>query len=383
MPLPTGCTRPGCFTKKGINLRYVAVPIFLVSLLDLAALTFTVSTGTGSHARSAAATCSAAGASPLSRQVFRVAYLSPLRFAGSSGRARRNNRSRSALGALTPIGPFCPFRSDAAEQLNPDMEQLTQTTSEADFVTEMARIQLELQMGQSTPDPDRVRSVATQMEHAMVQWETMITRMRLSSDFQTREYSKFIQAHLQSYNTTVGTVTGMVKWQIAGMRALANNQMPPLPPPELDMSQVMAMMNDAQSGKIQPPPSLTAMGGAAAITAPPFDGPVFDSADGATSLIREEYAKLCSDHESLIQLGSSYGTFDPLGKLRYLDEISAIQDRWNIFYTRIKWMGKLNPLYVKQCQEFLATMNLKEEDFFAILQQSHVLLRQEAEAERS
>lgn len=56
--------------------------------------------------------------------------------------------------ALTPVGPFCPFRSSAAIEMEPRMESMN-----GSFQIEMAKVQLDMQMGQM-PDPNRLRNVA-------------------------------------------------------------------------------------------------------------------------------------------------------------------------------------------------------------------------------
>ena len=65
--------------------------------------------------------------------------------------------STSLKMALTPVGPFCPFRSSAAIEIEPRMESLHSSTPE--FATEMSRLQLDMQMGQ-IPDPERLKKVA-------------------------------------------------------------------------------------------------------------------------------------------------------------------------------------------------------------------------------
>ena len=41
--------------------------------------------------------------------------------------------------------------------------------------------------------------------------------------------------------------------------------------------------------------------------------------------VKEEYEKLCRDHDGLIRMGASYGSFDPLGKLAFLDALEAVE----------------------------------------------------------
>ena len=103
----------------------------------------------------------------------------------------------AATDVITPIGPFCPFRSEACRldgNVDSGMGSLTQKSSS--FMGEMARIQLDVQMG-NTPDPERVRGVAADLEAALSDWEVLMSRLRLSSDFQSREYFKMTEAHLK------------------------------------------------------------------------------------------------------------------------------------------------------------------------------------------
>ena len=68
--------------------------------------------------------------------------------------------------AITPVGPFCPFRSKSTQEMEPRMEGL-QSSNVGDFGTEMQRIQLDMQMGQ-TPDPERLNKVADGIEQVSI-----------------------------------------------------------------------------------------------------------------------------------------------------------------------------------------------------------------------
>ena len=46
-------------------------------------------------------------------------------------------------------------------------------------------------------------------------------------------------------------------------------------------------------------------------------------------------------------------------------------------------MGALNQDYVKQCNAFLDSMSLNEEDYRKLLKKSHQIMRADAEAERN
>ena len=122
-----------------------------------------------------------------------------------------------------------------------------------------------------------------------------------------------------------------------------------------------------------------AMGGPPEIDTTPFDGT--EEAFQAP-LVREEYEKLCRDHAALIEMGSSYGGYDALGKLAYLDALEAVEARWDIFFTRFSLVGALNKDFKRQSETFLSSMGLTPESFRELLASAHEIMREEAEAER-
>eukprot|EP00551_Chaetoceros_affinis_P003416 CAMPEP_0203646578 /NCGR_PEP_ID=MMETSP0088-20131115/13210_1 /ASSEMBLY_ACC=CAM_ASM_001087 /TAXON_ID=426623 /ORGANISM="Chaetoceros affinis, Strain CCMP159" /LENGTH=320 /DNA_ID=CAMNT_0050503829 /DNA_START=36 /DNA_END=998 /DNA_ORIENTATION=- len=277
--------------------------------------------------------------------------------------------------ALTPIGPFCPFRSQAALEIEPRMESLNGATPE--FATEMARLQLDMQVGQM-PDPDRLRRVAEGIEAAVDDWENLLTRLKLSNDFQTREYAKLTQAHLASHGQNAEEIATMMRWQSQCMLALADNRPPPFPPAGVD---VMKMMEQAKENAAlgKEAPSMTQMAAAEKITSTPFTG---EEAAFESENVREEYEALCRDHNGLIELGASYATFDPMGKLAYLDQVDSIEERWDVFFARFSLLGQLNGEFVKQCNAFLDSMGLDETGFRQLLRDTHDIMRKDAERER-
>mmetsp|Transcript_13012 Transcript_13012/g.23557 ORF Transcript_13012/g.23557 Transcript_13012/m.23557 type:complete len:345 (+) Transcript_13012:40-1074(+) len=281
-------------------------------------------------------------------------------------------RSTSLSMALTPVGPFCPFRSTAAIEMEPRMENLSSVAP--GFATEMARIQLDIQTG-NTPDPERLRNLAKGLDQAVEEWESLLTRLKLSNDFQTREYAKLNQAHLETHGVSAEVVASMMKWQSGCMKAMADSTPPPMPPPDLDLLKMME-----QSNTDNPPPSITSMTSAEKITATPFsdDSDMFDS-----PTVRDEYKQLCEDHANLIEMGASYANFDPSGNIAYIDEIEKIDDRWQVFFARFKLMGKLDKEFVRQCDAFLASMGMNEEQYQELLKKAHQIMRDDAERERN
>ena len=285
----------------------------------------------------------------------------------------QNGRTELSM-ALTPIGPFCPFRSKATESLDGQMQGIKEQGP--DFASEMTKFQLDIQMGQQ-PEPERLRTVAEGINQAVDEWETLVARLRLSTDFQTREYAKLTQAHLQTHGMTVESVGSMMRWQAGCMKAMADNTPPPMPPPDLDLSK---MMEQAQQGdESKSSPSISAMAAAEQITSQPFkDLEILESPE-----VKKEYEKLCNDHSGLIEFGSKYDTFDPLGKLRFLEEIEKIEERWDVFFARFSLMGELNEDYLDECNAFLEGMSMNETEYRKLLKRSHQIMRADAEAERS
>lgn len=295
----------------------------------------------------------------------------------SSKRNPRPRQQQQLHMALTPVGPFCTFRSQAAEEMTPRMEQIQDTMRNKDFQQEFNKVQMEMSMG-INPSPEKLKEIADDMEIALDQFVTTVARLRLSKDFQTREYAKLNQAHLDRWGTSVESIRDMMEWQSGCLRAMADNTMPPPPPASLD---IMAMMAENEGFDKDPPPSFGEMEAASnSITADPFDPNCPEFKDSPT--VQEEYVKLVQDHSNLIDFGSNYGDFDALGKLAYLDEVDKIEDRWESFYFRFKLLDKLNKEFERQCNNFLACMKMDEEGFRKLLKTAHDLMRKDAERER-
>lgn len=163
---------------------------------------------------------------------------------------------------VTPIGPFCPFRSPSCEQQFGDrIEGLSSSTPR--FMTELARMQLAMQTGQPL-DPSRVREVALEMRSALEDWEGLLGRMALADDFQSREYRKMTTAHLNNSGQSVESVNQAMRWQTDCMLAFSDGRPAPMPPASLDLEKL------AESSAGTSP--MGAMGAGNAMTSSPFSG---------------------------------------------------------------------------------------------------------------
>lgn len=273
---------------------------------------------------------------------------------------------------VTPIGPFCPFRSKAVDSgpLNDEMVFLSQSFSPR-FVVELSRIQLEMQAG-STPDKERVISLADELLVAADKWDTSLTRMRMATDFQARELFKITEAFAQRRAESIDSVGKMMRWQADSMRAFATDTMPPPPPPGLDL---MAMSQEPEN--TQP---MGMMSSAGAVDSLPFTG---DEAPFKEASVKKEYENLSRDHANIIRMGEGYGGFDRLGKVAFIDAVEAIEERWDIFFARFSLMGALNPKFKEQISDYLETMGLSPAEYRKLVREAHDMMRSDAENERA
>ena len=276
---------------------------------------------------------------------------------------------------ITPVGPFCPFRSEATKldgTVDSGMGSLASKSQS--FMADMARLQLDSQMG-TEPDPVKVEAVANEVAAALEEWELLMTRLRLSTDFQSREYFKLTEAHLSGQGQSLQAIGLAMRWQVDAMRAFAKGQMPPMPPAGLDLEAMSRQQEQGGGGGGM----AGALGGPPAIDTTPFDGSesAFES-----PVVKEEYEALCREHAALVSLGASYGSYDALGKLAFLDALDAVEGRWDIFFTRFSLVGALNADFKRQSDAFLQSMGLSPQSFRALLGKAHQIMRDEAEAER-
>jgi len=252
------------------------------------------------------------------------------------------------------------------------MQDLT-SSKMPNFAAEMSRLQLEMSAG-NEPDQQRVLALADDLFEAEEQWRVMLTRMRLAEDFQSREYFKLTSAWCSRQGESLESVGIMMRWQADNMKAFATGGTPLPPPPGVDLMKLAQQQQ--QSGQQN---MMAQMSSAEAVDATPFTGSesAFES-----DVVRGEYEQLCSDHAGIIKMGERFGTFDPLGKLAFLDQLESVESRWDVFYSRFELLGQLNPDFATQTNGFLESMGMSAEIFRETLSDAHKLMREEAEKER-
>mmetsp|Transcript_10555 Transcript_10555/g.24015 ORF Transcript_10555/g.24015 Transcript_10555/m.24015 type:complete len:377 (+) Transcript_10555:100-1230(+) len=267
---------------------------------------------------------------------------------------------------IPPIGPFCPFQSEFSrgKGMNEQLERLTDLST--NITKQFAPIMLNAQMGK-LPDPEVVKPLAADLREAQDLYTANLARSRLSEDFQGREFYNMTEAIVNRAGLTLDNMKDIVEWQMGGMLAYAEGRLPPPPPPGIT-EEVLAKRPDISN----------AVGlGSASITVGPFDP---NSATMRSEVVQAEFRKLLQDHEGLIKLGEQFGSFDPAGKLLYLDQIDDVEQRWDILFTRLQLTGDLNPEYTVQVEEYLKRVSLTPVQFREVLKAAHNIMRKDAEA---
>lgn len=268
-----------------------------------------------------------------------------------------------------PVGPLCPFRSSYTADtgyLAQGMDTLTDFNMQ-DFATEFTRIGLQLQTGEQV-DKEKILKLADDLTKAEETWRSMLTRMRMSTDFQALEYFKLSEAWAKRQGQNIDAVGTMMRWQADNMRAFATGGMPTPPPPGIDLTQMMT-----QQGKGN---GLNVMDAAGSITAFPF---LENTAVFKSDIVNEEWQKLAQDHAEMIKVGEEYGSFDREGKVIFIDRLEELENRWDTFYSRVGLMGAINPDFEKQTAEYFEVMGMSNSEFRDVLAEAHLQMRRDAD----
>ena len=97
--------------------------------------------------------------------------------------------------------------------------------------------------------------------------------------------------------------------------------------------------------------------------------------------LRDEFTSSAS-HSQIIKLGEQYGTFDPLGKIGYLDALEANEDWMGRLCGALELMGALNSDFREQTGDFLNSMGMSVGTLRRCCRRRDSM-RRDAEAERA
>jgi len=52
-----------------------------------------------------------------------------------------------------------------------------------------------------------------------------------------------------------------------------------------------------------------------------------------------------------IEFGGNVGTFDPLGRIAFVNQLEQIEERWDVFLARFSLMGMLDQMFAEESAE--------------------------------
>ena len=128
----------------------------------------------------------------------------------------------------TPVGPFCPFRSDfcAGDAVDAKMAELSEMAPE--LSRRMAALTLDMQMG-TPPKPETIGSVAKDMRRARDVHREVTSRLTGSVDFQAREYAALTAAALERRGGDERLLEKIIDLQIEGIQSVMVHTKEPTP----------------------------------------------------------------------------------------------------------------------------------------------------------
>jgi len=268
---------------------------------------------------------------------------------------------------LGPVGPLCPYQSSymQSDEIEKGMESFMEGGN--DFYGPYMRFMLSIQ-AQQLPPKEEVAKLAEQMEKFNDNWKVLMTRFQLAPDFQAQQLWKFMGEFLEGQGISFSQQLKANEWQLEALRAFVAGTPPPELPPELEP----IMKNPQANGPI--PSAFMDDGFSPGITAAPFESEALKS-----EMVREELAKLIKDHKMIVKLGEQYGKWDREGKKMYIDQLEAVEDRWDIFIKRFELMGEQNPLFTEQAEAYLAKLQITPDEFREMNKKVRQQMREDAE----
>jgi len=220
-------------------------------------------------------------------------------------------------GILLPLGSVCPFRSPGMEQIRVDEELKHIVTKTARLVDSnlpiMKRFMQQTIMPDAgdCPDKESVLEGARETGLQMQQVKEFLNKMEASKDFQVLEtyWEQELLARSRQTLSYRNWERGVL-WQVAVVEAAIAGKPLPAQPDDLELpglslrDRPKPTTDDSASG---PKPS---EGSALPFTEADFDAVPGEEAKASKS----DFLKLVQDHKQMLQLGCSFGDFDPSGK---------------------------------------------------------------------
>lgn len=179
--------------------------------------------------------------------------------------------------------------------------------------------------GVECPDEKSVSEAAREVGLKVQQFKEFLDKLEGSKDFQVLE--RFQEQELLALNRKGMSYRNWeraTRWTVENVEAMiAGRPMPPQPPglvlPKNSLQGRPKSMPDDSTSKPKP----------SEVSALPFTEADFDAVPGEEAkALKDDFLKLVQDHKQTLQLGHSYGDFDPSGKQYFLSQMMQIAWRW-------------------------------------------------------
>lgn len=261
-----------------------------------------------------------------------------------------------------PLGPLCPFRSEFWGWLEERHSSLDRRAAELIFKRDCGE-----RLDHSEEDELRGH-----LHEANDKWLIWSMRMRSGDDFQAMEIVRVVDVLLRKESLSMAMLEAVVRWQRQSLNAEAEGRLPPPPPRNVNMTALYSMSTSLSrtTSMLMTPLSVSL----------PFLSEEASSME--SPVVRDEVLALMADHETVVKLGRGYRSFDPAGKIAYLDELESIKERWRIFYARVRLMGALSPELIVDGRAVVEAIGFPSvRQFHAAMDEVHRQMRAEATRE--
>mmetsp|Transcript_14432 Transcript_14432/g.38631 ORF Transcript_14432/g.38631 Transcript_14432/m.38631 type:complete len:329 (-) Transcript_14432:92-1078(-) len=174
------------------------------------------------------------------------------------------------------------------------------------------------------------------------------------------------QARRLGSGITSVTINDAMDFQIQTLRCIATDTIPPRPSDEVMKFFTLVQ----QKGKV---PSVFQ-------TSPPMSV-ISRIVAGLSGVALDEQKQLMREHEQLVSFGSSYGSFDRVGKLAFLDAMEGVEERWRLMLKRLELTGELSQLYADESRKIVNMLGLRDAaDYRLLVREARDIMRADANA---
>lgn len=264
---------------------------------------------------------------------------------------------------LTPIGQFCPHRSDAL---------VTYTELLGNMQTSLQKFETAKKRGlrsmEDLENTTKLRLVARRLDAFLLAHSHLVQFRQQSGDYQLKELLAEPNAqNLQQVQLEANSVPLCQELTKRIDQVIYRNENSEhydgddeSDDSSAALQALWELLQDQSSLTVDPLLNADMPFTEISISATPFHETVYLSTPQQVQL---EYLHLLNDHKIHIEEGAEFGNMPKYEKLQYLDDLRAIEERWDVLFFRFNLMEALNPLYQKQCSSWLAGLGFDPDHY--------------------